>query len=124
MLTSGIPPARITPPSSLANMTSARIVLTTVATPEDADRLATTLVQHGLAACVNILPGVRSVYRWQGKIESAAECLLIVKTDDAHLAQLESWLTTLHPYELPELLVLTPESGSARYLDWIAASLA
>jgi len=105
-------------------MTSARILLTTVETPEDADRLATTLVEEGLAACVNILPGARSVYRWQGKVESAAECLLIVKTDHAHLVQLEARLTALHPYELPELLVLAPESGSAHYLDWITASLA
>jgi periplasmic divalent cation tolerance protein len=105
-------------------MTSARILLTTVGTPEDADRLATALVKEALAACVNILPGVRSVYRWQGKVESAAECLLIIKTDDAHLAPLETWLTALHPYELPELLVLAPSGGSARYLDWITASLA
>jgi periplasmic divalent cation tolerance protein len=105
-------------------MTSARILLTTVETPEDANRLATTLVEEGLATCVNILPGARSVYRWQGKVESASECLLIMKTDDAHLARLEARLAALHPYDLPELLVLTPESGSARYLDWITASLA
>ena len=105
-------------------MTSARILLTTVSTPEDADRIATALVEEGLAACVNILPGARSVYRWQGKVESAAECLLLIKTDHAHLAQLEARLNELHPYELPELLILTPEAGSTRYLDWITASLA
>jgi periplasmic divalent cation tolerance protein len=100
-----------------------RILLTTVATAEDAERIATTLVEEQLAACVNIVAAVRSVYRWQGKVESAGECLLVLKTDEQHRATLETRLEELHPYDLPELLVLAPESGSARYLAWIVDSV-
>ncbi|MGI8772333.1 MAG: divalent-cation tolerance protein CutA [Acidobacteriaceae bacterium] len=100
-----------------------RILLTTVATTQDAERIATTLVAEQLAACVNILPGVRSVYRWQGKVESAEECLLLLKTDEQHRPRLETRLKELHPYDLPELLVLAPEGGSAQYLAWIADCL-
>jgi periplasmic divalent cation tolerance protein len=100
-----------------------RILLTTVATAQDAERIATTVVEEQLAACVNIVAGVRSIYRWQGKVESAEECLLVIKTDEQHRARLETRLEELHPYDLPEVLVLAPESGSARYLAWIADSL-
>ncbi len=100
-----------------------RILLTTVATAHDAERIATILVEEQLAACVNAIPGVRSIYRWQGRVESAQECLLLLKTDEQHRPALESRLRELHPYQLPELLVLAPEGVSAPYLAWIVASL-
>lgn len=100
-----------------------RVLLTTVATAADAEHMATVLVGEQLAACVNIIPGVRSVYRWQGKMEAAEECFLLLKTDESHRAALESRLKQLHPYDLPELLVLAPYGGSSEYLDWITRCL-
>ncbi|MGD8235180.1 MAG: divalent-cation tolerance protein CutA [Chromatiales bacterium] len=84
-----------------------------------AGKLATELVERGLAACVNILPGVESVYRWQDKIERDDEILLLIKSDTAHFSALEDTISTLHPYEVPEILAVPVEAGHQPYLEWI-----
>ena len=102
---------------------TARIVLTTAGTPEEAQRLARTLVEERLAACATVIPGAQSIYRWQGEIESANESMLLIKTSTELLADLESRLLKLHSYQTPEFLVLQVESGSNAYLDWLQANL-
>jgi periplasmic divalent cation tolerance protein len=104
-------------------MTNARVVLTTVEQKGDADKLATELVERRLAACVNILGPIRSVYRWQQKVHNEAEYLLIIKTTAEQAAKLESVFRELHPYELPECVQLSIEGGSAEYLAWLAAEV-
>ena len=104
-------------------MSSARLAITTAGSREEAERIARTLVEERLAACVNILDNLRSVYRWQGAVESADELLLLMKTDQQHVESLRDRLTQLHSYELPEFLVLDIDDGNAAYLDWIAGGL-
>jgi periplasmic divalent cation tolerance protein len=104
-------------------MTIARLAITTTANREEAERIARTLIEERLAACVNILDNVRSIYRWQGAVESADESLLLIKTDQQHIELLRERLTELHSYELPEFLVLEVAGGSSAYLGWIAAGL-
>jgi len=89
-----------------------------------AESLARTLVAERLAACVNLLPGVVSVYRWQGEIESADETLLMIKTVRAGLSALTARVRALHPYELPELVALEAVGGLPEYLNWVAAETA
>lgn len=89
-----------------------------------ADKLASGLVAGGQAACVNILPGVESVYRWQGKIERNSEILLLIKSDAAHFAALEDTISALHPYEVPEIIAVPVEAGHQPYLEWIDQCLA
>lgn len=101
----------------------ARVVLTTVASQEEAARLGRILVDERLAACATLIPAVQSIYRWQGAVESAAETLLLLKTDAGHVAALESRLRELHSYEIPEFLVLPVEAGSAPYLAWLQGCL-
>lgn len=100
-----------------------RLVLTTCPDEAAARRIARGLVEEGLAACVNILPGVRSVYRWRGELESAAELLLVIKTRTTHYTRLEEAIRALHPYELPEVLSVPIDTGAASYLAWLDASL-
>lgn len=95
------------------------LVLTTVGTGTDAAALARTLVEERLAACVNVLPVMTSVYRWKGGIEEDREQQIVIKTTAARLAALEARLAALHPYELPEFLVLQVDQGSAAYLAWV-----
>lgn len=102
---------------------TARIVLTTAATRDDAERLARTLVEERLAACATLLPGAESIYRWEGKVESATETMLLLKTEDAQLAALEKRLHELHSYTTPEFLVLRVDGGSQAYLDWLSECL-
>jgi periplasmic divalent cation tolerance protein len=101
----------------------ARIVLTTTATTEEADRIARTLVEENLAACATLIPAVQSIYHWEGKIESSTETLLLLKTGPDQLPALEDRLHELHSYQTPEFLVLNVEAGSHPYLDWLHASL-
>jgi periplasmic divalent cation tolerance protein len=101
----------------------ARVALTSVANLEEATRLARTLVEERLAACVSIIPAVHSIYHWQGQVESSTETLLLIKTGPDQLAALEARLHELHSYETPESLVLGVESGSQPYLEWLEASL-
>lgn len=96
-----------------------RLILTTAASREEAERIARALVDDRLAACVNILPGLSSIYRWKGEVESAAEMLLLIKSTAANLERLEAALHRLHSYEVPEFLVFTPESAGKAYLDWL-----
>jgi periplasmic divalent cation tolerance protein len=100
-----------------------RIVLTTTANPEEAARLGRALVEERLAACATLIPAVQSIYRWQGKVESATETLLLLKTNPEQLAALEARLHELHSYQTPEFLVLGVEAASQPYLDWLQASL-
>ena len=102
---------------------TARIVLTTAANREEAARLGRTLVEERLAACVTLIPAVESIYRWQGKIESSTETLLLIKTSSDQIRVLEARLKELHSYQTPEFLVLAVESGSDAYLGWLRASL-
>lgn len=102
---------------------SARIVLTTTGDPLDAGRLARALVDERLAACATIIPGVRSIYRWQGKVEDSTETLLLIKTTAGQIAALQARLLALHSYETPEFLVIPVESGSPAYLEWLLASV-
>jgi periplasmic divalent cation tolerance protein len=108
----------------LAATPQLRIVLTTVANPEEAERLARALVEERLAACVSFLPAARSIYRWQGRIESAEETLLLLKTAEEKLAALEARIKELHSYQTPEFVVLKAAAGSQDYLEWLLASLA
>ena len=96
------------------------IVLTTYPIDTDADSLAATLVEERLAACVNILPPMRSVYRWKDAVERADERQIVIKTTKARLTALEARIRTLHPYDVPEFVVLPIESGSTDYLSWLA----
>lgn len=104
-------------------MEQARIVLTTVSSKEEADRIAAALVNEHLAACVNIIGGLQSVYRWQGAVESASEVQLLIKTNVEKLKALHAAIQRLHSYEIPEFLVLPVESGSESYLNWLHESL-
>ena len=97
--------------------------MTTVVSPEEGNRLGHALVEERLAACATLLPPVHSVYRWQGKIESSAETLLLLKTASDQLPALESRLLELHGYQTPEFLVLRIEAGSHSYLKWLHESL-
>ncbi|HEX7770084.1 MAG TPA: divalent-cation tolerance protein CutA [Dokdonella sp.] len=91
---------------------------------ETAARIAQALVDERLAACVQVLPGVVSTYRWQGKVEVAHEVLLLAKTSRDRIPALEARLLALHPYELPELIVLDAAGGLDPYLRWIEAESA
>ncbi|HYX52228.1 MAG TPA: divalent-cation tolerance protein CutA [Candidatus Limnocylindrales bacterium] len=105
-------------------MTNARIVMTTAGAPEEAKRIAHALVERRLAACVNIIPHIESVYRWQGKIEHASEWLLVIKTQAEAFDRLRDALKDLHSYEVPECVMLSIADGSQPYLDWIEENTA
>lgn len=98
------------------------LVLTTFPADGDAGAFATTLVDERLAACVNVLPAMQSVYRWKGSVETASERQVLIKTKAANVAALEVRVKELHPYEVPEFLVLTIDAGSPGYLSWLADS--
>ena len=104
-------------------MTDKRLVLTTCGSFEEARSIAHTLVERQLAACINIVPQVESIYRWQGEIETATECLLIIKTTAKVFDSLREALSKLHSYELPECIEIPIEAGSPAYLEWIAESV-
>jgi periplasmic divalent cation tolerance protein len=100
-------------------MDAPRVVLITAPDAVVAERLARELVEQQLAACVNWVGGVSSVYRWQGRIEHSSEVLLIVKTLASRLGELQAWLEHSHPYDVPECIALTPAEISPRYLEWL-----
>jgi periplasmic divalent cation tolerance protein len=104
-------------------MSDARIVLSTAGSLDEAERIASALVEQHLAACVNLIPQIKSIYRWQGQMEEASEVLLIIKTTAPCLDALESTLRSLHSYTIPEFLVLDLASGSPAYLNWILESV-
>jgi periplasmic divalent cation tolerance protein len=99
------------------------VVLMTAASDEEAARLAEMLVGSGLAACVQIIPGMESVYRWQGRIERQSEVLLIAKTVRSRFAELERDVRALHSYETPEIIALQITEASAPYLEWLRAGV-
>jgi periplasmic divalent cation tolerance protein len=103
-------------------MTDKRIVLCTAGSEDEARKIAHHLVEHRLAACVNIIPQIESVYRWQGKIESSREWLLLIKTSGQHFPAVRDAIRELHSYELPECIAINIEDGSAEYLKWLADS--
>jgi periplasmic divalent cation tolerance protein len=105
-------------------MSDKRIVLTTAGSEEEAQKIARHLVENRMAACVNILPQISSVYRWQGKVEEAREWLLLIKTTGDAFEKVRQAITELHSYELPECICLTIEDGSPKYLQWIEDSVA
>lgn len=100
------------------------IVLTTLPAAADAEAFARALVGERLAACVNLLPPMHSIYRWQGAVQSEAERQLVMKTWRDRLPALELRLKALHPYEVPELLVVETAGGSAAYLEWLRTETA
>lgn len=91
--------------------------------PATSQVLADALVGEGLAACVNRLPGISSTYRWQGKLVTDSEELLLIKTTETRFAALKERVLALHPYELPELIAVPVAQGHAAYLDWVRASV-
>lgn len=99
--------------------TGCLVVLITVGGPEEARRIADALIEQRMAACVNIMPQVRSIFRWEGKIEDENECLLVVKTRAELFPQLEAAVKGLHSYEVPEIIALPIVLGSDDYIEWI-----
>ncbi len=104
-------------------MTDKIVLMTTCESAAEADRIASALVESRLAACVNIVPGVSSVYRWKGSVDRAAEVLLLIKTSRPLLDQVRVEIERLHSYELPEAIALTIVDGSEAYLAWLDQSL-
>ena len=98
------------------------IVLTTCGDADEGRRLAAELVERKLAACVNAIDGIASTYRWRGQIEQSRESLLVIKTTAERYAAVEQTIRELSSYELPEVLALPVERGSAAYLEWVAAA--
>jgi len=110
-------------PRTDSPLENTRVVLATAPDARVAERLGRTLVQERLAACVNLLPGVRSIYRWKGELQEDSEVLLLVKTRKELLQALVHRLGDLHPYELPEVLALPVTGGSEPYLRWLRESV-
>jgi periplasmic divalent cation tolerance protein len=105
-------------------MTDKIILLSTCGSEGEAEELARGLVESRLAACVNVLPGVRSFYRWQGEVEDGAEFLLVIKTTRGLFEEVRLALEAAHSYELPEVLALPVIAGSPNYLAWLDAGTA
>lgn len=103
-------------------MTDARMVFTTIDSRKNADDLAKKLVESRFAACVQIIDSIQSVYRWKGRIETAQETLLVIKTTAARLAALEEQICKYHSYEIPEIAVIVIDKCSLPYLEWLKAS--
>ena len=97
----------------------AKVVLTTCGSKEEGEKIAHALVERRLAACVNIVPAIESLYRWQGKVESATEWLLLIKTTAGRFEAVREAIRELHSYDLPECIMISIEGGSAEYLKWI-----
>ncbi len=99
------------------------LVISTFADNETARQFGTTVVESQLAACVNLIPGATSIYRWKGKVEEESEVVAIMKTTAAKLVELEAFLQKNHPYDEPECIVLPIEAGSKGYLDWVRSGV-
>ena len=111
-------------PDMTIDANEAIVVFLTAPNREEAGRLAEMLVSKRLAACVQIMPEMESVYRWQGKVERQREVLLIAKTVNAKFAEIEREVVALHSYETPEIVAFPLTAGSRPYLDWLSASVA
>lgn len=104
-------------------MTDGIVVLCTCADRSKAERIATSLVEERLCACVNILPGIESLYRWEGKLERSSEILLFIKTTQQRFEDLRTRLAELHSYDTPEIIALPITAGAESYLRWIHEQL-
>ena len=118
MMTQGDDESTMTPPDERPR---AVVLLSTAGSEDEAAQIASTLVERRIVACVNLVPGVRSFYRWKGEICDDRECLLIIKTTDAKVPELRKALREIHSYDLPELIALTVNGGDSEYLDWVIA---
>jgi|SRR5215469_1547142 len=98
------------------------VTLCTVPDRESGEKLARTLVEEHLAACVNLVPGVVSTYRWEGEVKTDAECLLVIKTTGARFEALKNRILALHTYDTPEIIAVPITAGSEEYLKWITES--
>ena len=101
-----------------------RIVLSTAGSEEEGARIAKSLLERKLCACVNLVPKIRSFYRWKGEVQDDAEVLLIMKTTQDKLGALSGHLAQIHSYDVPEVLAIAVDKGSASYLEWLAESCA
>jgi periplasmic divalent cation tolerance protein len=104
-------------------VSAARVVLSTCPDAGTAEAVARALVDERLAACVNLVPGVRSIYRWQDAVEQADEVLLVIKTTEAKVDALTARIAQLHPYEVPEVIAFAAEGVSDAYLAWLLGSV-
>ena len=102
---------------------AAVVVLVTCPSPAVAKRIARHLVKQRLAACVNTVPGLQSIFRWQGRVDRCSEALLLIKTTRPVFLRLKTAILALHPYEVPEIIALPVHMGHQPYLRWIARSL-
>jgi periplasmic divalent cation tolerance protein len=102
-------------------VTDGLLVITTLPNADAAAELAKNVVGERLAACANLIPALRSIYKWQGKMQDENEVLVLFKTRQEHYENLKSCILELHPYEVPEVLAIPVEQGYAAYLDWLAA---
>jgi len=104
-------------------MTDKKLVLTTAGSKEEARKIARALVERRLAACVNMVPQIESIYRWEGKVEDAQEWLLVIKTTGPAFERVRDVIKELHSYEVPECICISIENGSPDYLKWIGDSV-
>src|ERR1051325_9745941 len=104
-------------------MTENIVILSTCNNEEEASRIARALIADSLAACVNVLPGGRSFYRWKGEVEDAAECLLVIKSSRRLFDALKAAIEKIHSYEVPEIVALPIVDGAPNYLSWLRESL-
>ena len=104
-------------------MTDKRIVFCTCGSEAEAAKIGRYLVEQGMAACVNVIPRIESIYRWQGKVESSAEWLLLIKTTVEKFSEVRAAISELHSYDLPECIAIAIEDGSPEYLAWIGDSV-
>jgi periplasmic divalent cation tolerance protein len=104
-------------------VTDVFVVLVTAPDADQAAQLGRALVEQKLVACANVVPAVRSIYRWEGRIEDSTEALLVLKTPRFRMKELVDRVTELHPYDVPEVIALPVEEGHARYLDWVVGSV-
>jgi periplasmic divalent cation tolerance protein len=104
-------------------MTDKKLVLTTAGSKEEARKIAGALVERRLAACVNVVPQIESIYRWEGKVEEAQEWLLVIKTTGSAYEGVRDAIKELHSYQVPECICISIEDGSPDYLNWIADSV-
>lgn len=119
----GYDASHMNPEVNLETRLDARVVLCTCPNREEAEAIALRLVERGLAACVNVAPGLRSIYRWQGRVVSEMEVLLVIKTSARLLEEVEGCIASLHTYETPEILALPVAAGAQSYLAWLAENL-
>jgi periplasmic divalent cation tolerance protein len=101
----------------------ALVVLVTAPSAEKAAELGRALVSERLAACASVVPGVRSIYWWEGKVQDEAEALILLKTTPARFQELRDRVVALHPYQVPEVVALKVDAGSEKYLEWIAGEV-